>query len=505
MCGGAAATAWPLRAQRRKPNVLFFAIDDLRPELGCYGRKHIRSPRLDQLAAEGLLFENAYCQQAVCSPSRSSLMTGRRPDTTGVYDLYTHFRKAIPDVLTLPQYFAHHGYKTTGLGKIYHGATGELNDAASWTIPAWRPGDTPWGGAEAAERAERLTAQIRSSGWVSAANAARYGPKSDEERLQQRIADRRRRGPSWQAPDVPDNAMHDGQVADQAIECLNEFKDRDEPFFLAVGFIRPHLPFTAPKKYFDLYPPKSIELADNPEAPVNAPRIALHTSGELRGYADIPMEGDVSAEKARELIRGYYASTSYMDAQIGRVLDEVRRLSLEQDTIVILWGDHGYHLGDHGLWNKHTNFEKAAHCPLLLKVPGRTNGERTEALTEFVDIYPSLVELAGLPPAAGVEGSSFAPLLDDPEREWKRAALSQYPRSYKGQAAMGRSLRTKRYRYTEWRLRDGGAIVGRELYDHRKDPDENVNIASKRGMAGTLLRLGRWMEEGWQGARPPAG
>lgn len=495
---GLAATI-PLTAQpAKRPNVLFIAVDDLRPELNCYGASHISSPNIDRLAKTGLLFERAYCQQAVCSPSRSSLMTGRRPDTTQVWDLVTHFRKAIPDVATIPQHFAQHGYTTTGLGKIYHSAAGALNDGASWTIPSWNPGRPPWNSAENAKVEAHNTAKIRDNNWDDPFGQQRYGKKTPAEARAQKLADRKRRGPSWASPDVADNELRDGQVADQAVECLRALAS--ESFFLAVGFIKPHLAFVAPKKYFDLYPPETIELDPHPNPADNAPPFAGHTFGELRNYADIPLEGPVSDEKARELIRAYYACVSYMDAQVGRLLDELDRLDLADNTIVILWGDHGYHLGDHGLWNKHTNFERATHCPLLIRVPGTTSGQRTQGLAEFVDIYPSLCELAGLPLPDGLEGHSFAPLVDDPDRNWKRAAFSQYPRSYQGNALMGYSMRTDRYRYTEWRPRQGGEAVATELYDHNRDPAETTNLAGAERVKDDQARLATWLAEGWQQA-----
>jgi arylsulfatase A-like enzyme len=471
-----------LAAQKQKLNVLFIAVDDMRPDLGPYGNKQVRTPNLDRLAARGLTFTSAYCQQAVCSPSRTSLLTGRRPDTTRIYELQTHFRKTIPDVVTLPQHFKNNGYVTTGLSKIYHGG---LDDPKSWSIPSWTPASPPWNSPESAARAEKQWAALERDGL----------------RRENPVVSRQGRGPAWNAPDVGDNALPDGKTADTAIRALTELKGK--PFFLAVGFLKPHLPFIAPKKYFDLYPPETIKPVDYPEPPKGVPEIAMHPSGELRTYADIPEKGPIPHEKTIELIRAYYAATSYTDAQIGRVLDELDRLGLADTTVVIVWGDHGYHLNNHGLWNKHTNFEKAVHVPMIIRVPGQKNaGKKTGALTEFVDIYPSLAGICGLPEPEGVEGTSFAPLMDDPNRPWKRAAFSQYPRNKPGFGrVMGYSVRTERYRYTEWKA---GDIVERELYDYQTDPDERANLAAQPEHAAVVEQMARTLHAGWIAARPPA-
>ncbi|MCX6637054.1 MAG: sulfatase [Acidobacteria bacterium] len=463
-------------------NVLFLAVDDLRPELGCYGNTLIHSPNIDRLASRGLVFQRAYCQQAVCSPSRTSLLTGLRPDTTRVYELQTHFRKNLPGAVTLPEQFRKNGYATTGLSKIFHGG---LDDAQSWSIPSWVPNGPAWGSPENAARFERMAASLRERG------------------LRNQPASQASRGPSWEAPDVADNALADGKTADTAIAALRKL--RGQPFFLAAGFLKPHLPFIAPKRYYDLYKDAKFKLAPNPFPPRNVPPVALHNFGELRSYSDIPKEGPVSGEKALELIRGYYAAASYTDAQIGRVIGELERLKLGDSTIVILWGDHGWHLGEHGLWNKHTNFEIAARAPLMISVPGqRSAGRKSAALVEFVDIYPTLCELCGVPVPGQLEGTSFAPLVDNPGREWKTAAFSQYPRAVPGVGqAMGHSMRTDRYRYTEWRVpaKDWLAV---ELYDYQNDPLGNVNIAGEPGQAALVRRLSRMLEDGWKAARPKA-
>jgi arylsulfatase A-like enzyme len=454
-------------------NVLFLPVDDLKPLLGCYGATQVKTPNIDALAKRGLTFTRAYCQQAVCAPSRASLMTGRRPDATRVYDLVTPFRKALPDAVTLSQRFKDAGYFAASVGKIYHPG---LDDAASWSVPNnYKLGGTFFD--------PNLVHENKAAGKANGA------PDNEEAPV---------RGRSFEITDVPDDDLPDGKIARHAIDLLRANKDR--PFFIAAGFMRPHLPFVAPRKYYDLYPPDSIQLADNPAPPKDGPRVAMHNSGELRSYGDISKKGKIDDAKARELIRGYYASTSFVDAQIGKVLAELDRLGLADRTIVVLWGDHGYHLGDHGLWTKHSNFEEAARAPLILAVPGMKHaGATTAALVEFVDVYPTLCDLAGLPAPAGLEGASFKRLLDDPKQPFKPAAFSQYPR---GKETMGRSMRTDRYRYTEWQDKTGQPTA-RELYDHQADPQENTNLANRPEHRALVEKLHAQLQAGWQAALPP--
>ncbi len=444
----------------RKLNVLFISVDDLRPIGGAYGDSFVRTPHMDALARRGVVFNRAYAQQAVCSPSRTSLLTGRRPDTTRVYDLTTHFRQTIPDVVTLPQHFKQQGYHTQSFGKIYHNV--DLEDAPSWSVPPLPVAKNP----------DEVDADP--------------SPSSRNPRTG--------RGPAWRSPDVADKALFDGRIAGKAIDAMRGVKDK--PFFLAVGFTKPHLPFVAPKKYYDMYPLGKVKLPANPFPPKDVPRIALADFGELRAYADIPEKGALSERQTRELIRGYYAATSYVDAQIGRMIDELDRAGLRDNTIVVLWGDHGYQLGEHGLWNKHTNFEVATRSPLIISAPGMTKvGKKTDALVEFVDVYPTLIQLAALPMQQGLEGTSLVPLLHSPKMNWKRAAFSQYPRG----RVMGYSIRTNRYRYTEW-SEPGKALVGVELYDHRADPAENINIANLPENNTIVAELSRQLKLGWRAA-----
>jgi iduronate 2-sulfatase len=521
----AAPAAKAADAGKPKFNVLFIAVDDLRPNAGCYGDTFAQTPNIDRLAAQGMVFTRCYCQQALCSPTRTSLMTGRRPDTTRVYDLSTHFRKNIPDVVTLAECFKQNGYHTQGLSKIYHPG---FDDPQGWSVPHWDPGAAagrepghpatqpvaaePKGDAAGVRANEAWEEDAPASEPVAAAKpgkkgrGGRAGANPGKREVLERDAKtgmvlklspkiKTQRGAPCQSPDVPDNALADGQTADRAVQVLGEIKDK--PFFLAVGFLKPHLPFIAPKKYYDQFPLDSVKLADNMYWPKDVPPIAMTDFGELRQYRGVPAKGQVTDHQAKELIRGYYAATSYTDAQIGRVIAELDRLGLRERTIVVLWGDHGWQLGEHGLWCKHTNFEMATHTLMLMSAPGKAGGRKTAALTEFVDIYPTLCDLCGLQQPKGLEGTSLAPLFDDPNRPWKSAAFSQYPRG----KVMGHSMRTDRYRYTEW-AEPGKPPVGVELYDHKTDPGENVNVATRPENAELASQLRGQLQAGWQAARP---
>jgi iduronate 2-sulfatase len=495
--------AAPCRAADRKLNVLFIAVDDLRPELGCYGTPIIQSPNIDALAAKGMVFDRAYCQQAVCSPTRSSLLTGRRPDTTKVYDLMTHFRRALPDVVTLPQAFKNAGWHTQSFGKIYHGG---YDDPASWSDPAWFPRgkakktaavdpDAEFGKLEFVSLLQNQRAARRNQNQGAADPNVERDPKTGLI-LKGARSNRGPKGVAFEASDMADNELPDGMIADAAIGRLREIKDK--PFFLAVGFMKPHLPFIAPKAYFDRYDPAAIPMAKTRALPAGAPDYAGNNSGELRGYTNIPDgQEPITDELSRELKRAYYAATTYMDAQVGRVVAELDALGLRDNTVIILWGDHGWKLGEHGLWCKHCNWEPDTHCALVMSVPGqKTAGQKTSALVEYVDIFPTLCEVCGIVQPDGLEGVSFAPLLKDPGKSWKSAAFSQYPRAKK----MGYSMRTARYRYTEWQ--EDGKAVGRELYDYQADPDETASVADKPENAALVEQLSKQLNAGWQAAKP---
>ena len=491
---GAAALAPPVaRAQAdNAPNVLFIAVDDLRPQLGCYGAAQVHSPNIDALAARGLLFERAYCQQAVCGPSRASLMSGLRPDSSKVHSNTVPLAKARPDIVPLSRHFKLHGYETISLGKIYH-HRGQ-DDPTGWSQPPWFAKGEWVGRGYLSPENKALCARIQADARTRLAELQKKDKNARPRNILKDI--RSPRGPATECTDVADNAYMDGCDADEAIRQLRRLKGRR--FFLAVGFHKPHLPFVAPKKYWDLYEPTAIKLADNPFAPKGAPKIALTNWGEMRAYSDIPKSGPVSRQMARRLVHGYYACVSYVDAQIGRVLAELDRLKLRESTVVLLWGDHGWKLGDHGMWCKHTNFEIDTHVPMILAAPGCRGGLRTRALVEFVDIYPTLCELCRLPLPAHLEGASFVPLTKDPARRWKPAAFSQYPRG----KVMGYSMRTARHRFTQWLDRRTAKAVATELYDHEADPAGNVNIAARPENAALVARLAAQLERGWRAARP---
>ena len=467
-----------------KMNVLFVVFDDLRPELGCYGEEQIISPNIDNLARDGILFERAYCQQAVCAPTRASVLSGCRPDTTQIYDLKTPLRSVMPDVLSLPEHFKNNGYETVSVGKVYHHRTDDLQ---GWSKePTQSRGDWQGRGYLTDEAVENM--------------------KRNAEIMRKRGDNRTGVGPAFEAADVPDNAYHDGMDADTAIQELRLLKDN--PFFLAVGFHKPHLPFNSPKRYWDLYDPESINLAENPFAPEGATKYSLTNFGELRGYFGMPKEGPVPDDQARQLIHGYSACVSYVDAQLGRVIAELERLKLRENTVIIMWGDHGWKLGEHASWCKHTNFEVDARAPMIISAPGvKGNGKHTSALAEFVDMYPTLCELCDLEIPEHLEGLSLVPVMQDPDRSWKEAAFSQYPRG----KVMGYTMRTDRYRYTEWIdrqyiLTDQGLsqareVKARELYDHQGDPQENVNVINLPGYAEDVKKLEATMEQGWAGVR----
>jgi arylsulfatase A-like enzyme len=454
-----------------KKNVLFIAIDDLRPQLGCYGNEQMQTPSIDQIADEGLLFDRAYCQQAICSPSRISLLTGLRCETTKIYGLKILKKDKLPDIVSLPAHFKNNGYQTLSIGKIYHHAQ---DDPEAWSKPPFR--------------AMKGSGYITEEGKEIVTMNRKTNPNSGT------------KGPVSEAADVPDNGYSDGKLADRAIEELRAMNGK--PFFLALGFRKPHLPFTAPKKYWDLYNPQELKLAENKFFPEGATPYTMNNFGELRNYYNMPRGKErVDDELARHLIHGYYACVSFIDAQIGRVVDELGRLGLKENTIIVLWGDHGWKLGEHDSWCKHTNFEIDCRAPLIISDPQITkNGKRTRALTEFIDIYPTLCELTGLPEPGHLEGYSLKPLMENPDLEWKKAAFSIWvQKKYRydmDTQIIGYAMKTDRYRYIEWRHTKTGDIKARELYDHQLDPDENRNVIDKEEYAETVVKLEAQMRQG---------
>jgi iduronate 2-sulfatase len=446
----------PLFAESRGPsrlNVLLIIVDDLKPELNCYGESRAITPHIDRVASEGIAFLNAYCQKAICVPSRQSFLTGTRPNTFGAA-FETRFRKKLPNVVTLPQQFGKNGYRTRGMGKVFH-----HRDDQSWDQPQWMPEPslcypvymTDENLSVQRERIAKGQYHKRGDDWW--ARGGKWVPAG-----------------IWEAPDVDDDDLTDGKIARHAIQTLTELKD--EPFFMAVGFCRPHIPFIAPKKYYDLYPLDKIELPAHPDLPQGVPAFAAEPGGEWRSYHNVATGGRMPGPMVqREYIRGYLASVSYADAQIGRVLDALASLGLADKTCVVIMGDHGYHLFDHHSFGKSTNFENATRVPLIVRWPGAQQaGSKVHAIVELVDLYPTLCDLAGLPIPEHTQGKSFKAVLAGQDRLGKQAAYSQFAKG----GHQGYSVRTGRYRLTRWQR---GSQTIFELYDHDSDPNETVNLA----------------------------
>jgi arylsulfatase A-like enzyme len=428
------------------PNVLFIAVDDLRPELGCYGRELISSPHIDRLAAEGTRFDRAYCNIPVCGASRASLMTGLRPARNRFLTYLSRADEEAPDIITLPGLFQQNGYTTISNGKIFHH---DDDDSLSWD-EIWHP----------------------------RSNSPSWRDYALEENIQRDTSDRFR-GPPFERAQVSDSIYKDGKIARKTIRDLQKLKQADRPFFLAAGFYKPHLPFNAPEKYWALYDNR-VSLPKNNYPPENAPKESLHNFGELRAYAGVPPEGPVSDQFALQLIHGYYACVSFTDAQIGMILEELERLELDRNTLVILWGDHGWNLREHGLWCKHCNYETSLHTPLILRVPGTKQLRSTSEIVEYVDIYPTLCELAGLEPPAHLQGNSFKELLVDSEAKSDGVAVCQW---YAGVTTI-----RDHWFYTEW-INDNDSSFARMLYDHNTDPEENFNISEDPAYAEIIREL----------------
>lgn len=492
--GGLAVTCAASLARAQDPdesappkNVLLVLVPDLRPELGCFGSARVRSPHIDRLAKSGMTFLRNYCQQAASGPSRASLLTGLRPDTIRVYDDRVHFRRALPGVVTIPQHFRLHGYVTTAFGSVF--GRPALDDRESWSIAPWIPGGPDWRSAAGESMAAERWARLQSQGWLAGAESNAGG--SDAGTEPQR---------SWQISETSGKDLTDGRVAEAAAEAIAALKD--ERFMIAVGFSRPGLPLVAPPTFYDLYPAGGGPQA--PDPPLDAPSFALHGSPEIRAFADIPDDGPIPEEKARELIRAYRACVSFVDAQIGTLLDALESRGLAETTVVAVLAVTGSHLGELGLWNKHSNYESATRAPMVVRAPGQRNaGRKTSALVESVDLFPSLCSLCGLPKPAALDGSSWQPIFDDPKRLWKRAAYSQHPRMIPGVGpGMGYSMRTSRHRYTEWAGLDSPYKTV-ELYDYKEAPVEWRNIANRPEYVSLVNGLAHMHREGWQGSRPP--
>ena len=456
-------------------NILFIAVDDLKPSIGVYGDSFAKTPNIDKLAALGTTFTNAHVQQAICAPSRVSLLTGLRPDLTEVWDLETQMRDKNPSIITLPQYYKENGYKTVGMGKIFDNRSVDRGlDKPSWSSPFIRVNvDHPIHGNTItgfqSPENKKILSKIRDKAIADGI------PNRD---MWQYL--RSKHKPSTESFDISDEGYFDGAIALKAVSQINELAKGDDPFFLAVGFQKPHLPFVAPKKYWDLYNRESIELAKYQKWARGTVKLSYNNNGEMRSYTDIPdsfeENGLINSEKQRELIHGYYACVSYIDSQVGKIIEAVKENNLLENTTIILWGDHGWHLGDHGQWAKHSNFEQATRSPLIIVDPKTKKNNFNSSPTEFIDVFPTLVELSDLKAPDNLQGKSLVPILTGKSKKVKEYAVSQYPRG----KAMGYALRNDRYRYVAWYKNRNSIkeqdIIIKELYDYKNDPEETVNI-----------------------------
>lgn len=476
-----------LSVAAKPKNVLFIAIDDLKPLLGCYGDEHAVTPNIDKLADAGTVFLNAHCQQALCGPSRVSLLTGFYPDTVGIYGMgggkYV-MREMHPDILTLPLHFKNNGYATIGTGKVFDPRNVEDDwqgpqDKVSWTEFFGanpynkKTGGPIFGGHYHDPALKALAAELEKKGKAK-------GLSGKELRFYVRDHGG---GPAVECYDVPDDAYKDGGVANRGIEQLEKLKDSDKPFFLALGFLKPHLPFVAPKKYWDLYDREKLELAPVQHYPEGAPACAQTDYIEARGYSGVPEEGQISEAIQRELIHGYLACVSYVDAQVGKVIAKLKETGLAKDTIVVLWGDHGFHLGDKQIWGKHTTYEESTRSPLIIANAGTPRGQTSQSPVNFIDIFPTLCELTGVETPEGLDGKSLVPVLNDSQQTVQKYAASIYPHN----KYWGVAIRTERYRYVTWtkgwarKDRPGNQYAKKpeftELYDYGKDPLERKNLS----------------------------
>lgn len=444
-----------------KPNILFVIVDDLRPLIGCYGDEIAVTPNLDALASDGMVFERAYAQYPICGPSRGSFMSGLRPDTTGLMGNNTPFHQAVPGALTINRYFKQQGYEVFGAGKIYHNSVGE-----DWSKP------------------------YAKTEWLDHVN-------SDNKAIADVFFSKNSQGlpPSVEVGDVGDDAYCDGQAAAASEKWIAAATQSGKPFMMITGFRKPHLPWCAPAAYWDLYERGEMPIAENRFYPEGAPEIALKKYGELFGYSDIPKNTPLTDELVRQSMHGYYACVSYADAQLGRLVTALKKAGVYDDTIIVLCGDNGYQHGNNGVWTKGVCWESTNLISLLIKVPelGKS-GQRSRALVELLDIYPTLCEAAGLPVPEHCEGKSLLPLIENPERKWSEVACSQFRKG----KVIARSIRTERYRFTLWE-HEAGELKGVELYDYEDDPQGNVNLAAspenkKLVRKMTELHCDKWPE-----------
>lgn len=470
-------------SNKSKKNILFLSIDDLKPLLSNYGESQMHTPNFDRLAKMGMTFTNAHVQYAVCGPSRASVMTGTNPDKTKVWDLHTDFRESAPDLVSMPEYLISQGYETTAVGKIYHkGSSSPGHDGKSWSMPhqlpdnfdplAGEPAFSYYQDPETKRKMALLIEEAKAKGIKKGGKLRTYVFKHLK--------------PSTEGADVSDTAYQDGLYTKTALTQINDLENSGKPWFLGVGYQKPHLPFVAPKKYWDLYDRDNIELAKFQKLSDGTPKFAFHSFGELRAFSDIDSklrQGDVLPEsKQRELIHGYMACISYIDAQLGILFDDLERRNILDETVIVLWGDHGFHLGDHTEWCKHSNFEQATRIPFMFAGPGVAKNQKSHHPVNLLDLFPTVFELANVAQSAQTDGKSLAPLLDDDKTTTIDMDYAYH--QYKRQKRMGYGIRTDRYRYTEWHANDYRSykpynkenIVGRELYDYEKDPLETRNL-----------------------------
>ena len=497
-----------------KPNILFIAVDDLKPILGAYGNTFIKTPNIDRLSKMGTTFLSNYCQQAVCGPTRASLLTGMRPDITKIWDLKTQLRDVSPDIVTLPQYLITQGYSTQGIGKVFDTRNVDENiDKVSWSVPYYKTDKkyyVPELGEPAEGRYQLKETKLQAEKIIrdALANGMTKAEANNEATLKVR--------PTTECIDVPDNAYNDGANILEAKDILAQLSKKNEPFFFAVGIAKPHLPFVAPKKYWDLYKREDIILEPFQDKIQNPIEVAYHNAGELRAYTDIPAviastpQKDfgltLSVDKQKELLHGYYAAISYTDALVGKLLNTLDSLGLTKNTIIVLWGDHGWHLGDHNLWCKHSNFEQATHSPLIISAPG-LSANKTNSFSEHLDIFPTLCDLAGVAIPSQLQGKSLKPIMKNPTASVKEYSISQYPRSgvdeendrlgYAPANVMGYSIRNRQFRYTIWMKNSfrttqafkAESVIGDELYDYNADPLEKINVAKDKNYEATTKLL----------------
>ena len=456
-----ATTIASCHALDKNPNILFICVDDLKPALGCYGDKLARTPNIDRLAARGIRFQHAYCNQAVCAASRYSLMFGTRSSSSGIYNFGVDLRTSVPQAVSMPQFFKNHGYHTASVGKVFHVGHGNYDDELSWSIPPVH------------DKMVEYLDPANSAGGKLTREEAHFTNATGV-----KIGDLPM-GHAWEKQNVPDNAYADGRSTELMIKLLQNYSASNQPFFLAFGLMKPHLPLTCPQKYWDMHDPDNFPLPTIVTPPEFAPVIAAKKNGEMTNYAPLTEELLQAEATQRKIMHAYYACVSYIDAQIGKVLAELDRLKLTESTIIVLWSDHGWHLGDHGYWTKHTNYEQATHIPLLIVAPGVTvPGSVTTHLAESVDLYPTLAELSGVGNPQGaqsIDGLSLVPVLKNPAHIIDDHVYHCFPHGGK----LGRAIRTARYRLVEWKAIGGNPDTAEfELYDFETDPLESRNLAS---------------------------